>query len=111
MQFQEAGYAIGHHAIVSGKRGPFGYVVVRHCQIIGTCYNAVTGTSDPTANTEIVAIRAACKRLQPFELTNCEIFTSCEPCPVCLSANYWARKKAVQYANLKADAAEAGFDD
>ena len=103
--------ALSHDAIVSEKEGQFGCVLVRHGEIIGKGYNAVTGTNDSTADTQIIATRAACNRLQSFQLIDCEIFTFCEPCPVCLGANYWAKLEALYYANTKEDAAEMGFDD
>jgi|SRR5690606_32614330 len=91
--------------------GPFGAVVVKGGEIIARGYNQVTMTNDPTAHAEIVAIREACKKLNSFQLSGCEIYTSCEPCPMCMGAIYWARPDKVYYANTKADAAEAGFDD
>ena len=95
----------------SGQGGPFGTVVVKDGKIIGKGYNQVTTTNDPTAHAEIVAIRMACKQLNSFQLTDCEIYTSCEPCPMCMGAIYWARPSKVYYANTKVDAADAGFDD
>jgi tRNA(Arg) A34 adenosine deaminase TadA len=91
--------------------GPFGAVVVRHNLIIATGNNKVTSTNDPTAHAEIVAIREACERLNSFQLDDCEIYTSCEPCPMCLGAIYWARPKKVYYACSRKDAALVGFDD
>jgi tRNA(Arg) A34 adenosine deaminase TadA len=91
--------------------GPFGAVVVRKGKVIGRGWNRVTSTNDPTAHAEIVAIRHACKRLKTFQLSDCEIYTSCEPCPMCLAAIYWARIKNVYYANTRKDAARVGFDD
>jgi guanine deaminase len=95
----------------SGKGGPFGCVIVKKGKVIGLGSNAVLETNDPTAHAEIVAIRDACKSLGSFQLEGCEIYTSCEPCPMCLGAIYWARPDKVYYANTKKDAAEAGFDD
>ncbi len=95
----------------AGKGGPFGAVVVRNGKIIATGHNQVTSSNDPTAHAEIVAIRQACRRLGTFELKNCEIYTSCEPCPMCLSAIYWARIKKIYFANTRQDAAKIGFDD
>jgi len=95
----------------TGKGGPFGCVVVKEGKIVGEGYNQVTSTHDPTAHAEIVAIREACKNLKSFQLDGCELYTSCEPCPMCFGAIYWARPKAVYYANTKKDAAEIGFDD
>jgi len=94
-----------------GQGGPFGAVVVRRGRVVGRGWNLVTSTNDPTAHAEIVAIREACKRLKTFQLTDCELYTSCEPCPMCLSAIYWARLHRVFYANTRADAARIHFDD
>jgi tRNA(Arg) A34 adenosine deaminase TadA len=91
--------------------GPFGAVVVRNGRIIGKGVNTVTSQNDPTAHAEINAIREACENLNSFQLTGCEIFSSCEPCPMCLGAIYWARPKKVWFAATRHDAAEAGFDD
>ncbi len=95
----------------SGRGGPFGAVIVRGDEIIAEGVNCVTTTNDPTAHAEMVAIREACRKLQSFELAECEIYTSCEPCPMCLGAIYWARPARVYFANSAADAARAGFDD
>jgi guanine deaminase len=94
-----------------GQGGPFGAVVVRRNQIIGRGFNQVTSTNDPTAHAEIVAIRAACRRLKSFCLDECDLYTSCEPCPMCLAAIYWARLRRVYYGNTRRDAARIGFDD
>lgn len=94
-----------------GRGGPFGAVIVKDGQIIARGANSVTRTNDPTAHAEVVAIRAACQELETFQLDGCEIYTSCEPCPMCLAAIYWARPKAVFYANTKEDAAMINFDD
>ena len=91
--------------------GPFGCVVVKNGEIIGEGNNCVTSTNDPTAHAEVVAIRAACERLGTFQLDGCSIYTSCEPCPMCLGAIYWARSTKVFYACTRADAAAVGFDD
>jgi guanine deaminase len=91
--------------------GPFGAVVVRHGRIVGRGWNQVTSTNDPTAHAEMTAIRDACRRLKTFELADCELYTSCEPCPMCLSAIYWARLKKIFYANTRRDAARIAFDD
>lgn len=91
--------------------GPFGAVVVRRGKIIGRGWNRVTSTNDPTAHAEVVAIREACRRLKTFQLDDCELYTSCEPCPMCLAAIYWARFKMVYYANTRKDAARIAFDD
>ena len=91
--------------------GPFGAVVVRAGEVVATGANQVTATNDPTAHAEVVAIRNACKALATFDLTGCEIYSSCEPCPMCLTAILWARCEALYYGNTAKDAAEAGFDD
>ena len=93
------------------KGGPFGAVVVKDGNIIAACANTVTLDHDPTAHAEVNAIRAACRILQTHQLTGCEIYCSCEPCPMCLGAIYWARPASVYYASFKEDAACAGFDD
>lgn len=94
-----------------GKGGPFGAVVVKDGKIVGRGCNQVTSTNDPTAHAEIVAIREACRRLKTFKLEGCDLFTSCEPCPMCLSAIYWARVRTVYYGNTRKDAARIAFDD
>ena len=91
--------------------GPFGAVVVRQGKIVGRGWNQVTSTNDPTAHAEVSAIRAACQKLKTFQLDDCELYTSCEPCPMCLAAIYWARFKNVYYANTRQDAAKIDFDD
>lgn len=91
--------------------GPFGALVVKDGKIIAEGYNKVTSSNDPTAHAEVVAIREACEKLSSFQLDGCTIYTSCEPCPMCLGAIYWARPKAVYYACTKEDAADIGFDD
>lgn len=91
--------------------GPFGAVIVRDGEIIAEGYNLVTSTNDPTAHAEVVAIRRACEELGTFSLQGCEIYSSCEPCPMCLSAIYWARLDAIYFANTRQDAAAIGFDD
>lgn len=95
----------------AGFGGPFGAVVVRDGEIIARGYNNVLATNDPTAHAEVDVIRKACQALGTFQLTDCELYTSCEPCPMCLGAIYWARPRKVYYANSKEDAAKAGFDD
>lgn len=102
---------LSRNGITTGEGGPFGCVVVKGDKIIGSGWNQVTSAKDPTAHAEIVAIRDACTRLQSFQLTGCEIYTSCEPCPMCMGAIYWARPDKVYYANTHQDAAAAGFDD
>ncbi len=95
----------------SGRGGPFGAVVVKDGSIIAEGANQVTAINDPTAHAEILAIRAACAKLGFFELDGCEIYTSCEPCPMCLGAIYWARLSRIYFANAAADASSIGFDD
>jgi len=94
-----------------GRGGPFGAVIVRRGEIIARGMNSVIGRNDPTAHAEIMAIRQACRRLGTFKLTGVELYTSCEPCPMCLAAVYWARIPRLYYANTRADAAAIGFDD
>ncbi|MGC1272419.1 MAG: nucleoside deaminase [Planctomycetaceae bacterium] len=91
--------------------GPFGAVVVRDGEIVGRGWNRVTAANDPTAHAEIVAIRDACVRLKTFSLAGCELYSSCEPCPMCLAAVYWSRLDALNFAAARDDAAAAGFDD
>jgi tRNA(Arg) A34 adenosine deaminase TadA len=93
------------------KGGPFGAVIVKDGTIIAEGSNQVTSSNDPTAHAEVVAIRSACHRLQDYSLQGCEIYASCEPCPMCLSAIYWARLDRIYFANTRADAARIGFDD
>jgi tRNA(Arg) A34 adenosine deaminase TadA len=95
----------------AGSGGPFGAVVVKGDEIIGEGCNQVTSTNDPTAHAEIVAIREACRTLSTFQLQDCSIYTSCEPCPMCLGAIYWARPERVFFACTREDAANIGFDD
>ena len=97
--------------VESGKGGPFGAVVVKNGEIIASGANEVTSSNDPTAHAEVVAIRKACEKLGSFQLDECEIYCSCEPCPMCLGAIYWARPAKIYYANTKLDAAEIEFDD
>src|SRR5579863_8505927 len=95
----------------SGRGGPFGAIVVKDGRVIANGANSVTSTNDPTAHAEVNAIREACRALGTFQLNGCEIYTSCEPCPMCLGAIYWARPDRVFYAATANDAAAAGFDD
>lgn len=97
--------------IREGKGGPFAAIVVKDGNVLARGTNLVTSTNDPTAHAEVVAIRAACQALGSFQLEGCDIYTSCEPCPMCLGAIYWARPRAVYYANTRDDAASIGFDD
>jgi guanine deaminase len=109
--FMEKAIALATENVTSGRGGPFGAVIVRDGNIIATGANLVTATNDPTAHAEVVAIRNACAALSSFGLSGCHIYTSCEPCPMCLAAIYWARCAAIFYGNCAADAAAAGFDD
>lgn len=95
----------------AGRGGPFGCVIVRRGEVIASGSNCVTSTNDPTAHAEITAIRAACRARGTFSLEDCELYTSCEPCPMCLAAIYWARIPRLFYGNTRADAAAIGFDD
>lgn len=103
--------ALSEKAVDNNEGGPFGCIIVKDGKIIGRGNNSVIGTNDPTAHAEMVAIRDACKNLGAFQLHDCEIYTSCEPCPMCLGAIYWARPKIVYYANSREDASASGFDD
>lgn len=95
----------------AGLGGPFGAVIVRDGEIVAEGSNCVTSANDPTAHAEVVAIREACRKLGTFDLSGCTIYASCEPCPMCLSAIYWARLGHVYYTNTREDAARIGFDD
>ena len=95
----------------TGRGGPFGAIVVKDGRVIATGTNLVTSTNDPTAHAEVTAIREACRALGAFQLAGCEIYTSCEPCPMCLGAIYWARPDRVYFAATASDASEAGFDE
>jgi len=97
--------------VQSGNGGPFGTVIVKNGEIIASGVNKVTQSNDPTAHAEIVAIRSACETLGTFQLVGCEIYCSCEPCPMCLGAIYWARPDRIYFANTKEDAADINFDD
>ncbi len=97
--------------VKSGRGGPFGAVIVKDNAILAEGFNQVTSTNDPTAHAEVVAIRHACQKLGVFELKDCELYTSCEPCPMCLGAIYWARLARIYFANTAEDAAKIGFDD
>src|SRR5215469_15511577 len=103
--------ALGIENVRSGGGGPFAAVIVKDGRIVAEGVNRVTTTNDPTAHAEIVAIREACRVLKTFQLTACDLYTTCEPCPMCLGALYWARPSRVFYACVASDAAEVGFDD
>ena len=109
--FMRRAIAISAEMMRALKGGPFGAVVVKDGEIIAEGHNRVTSSNDPTAHAEVVAIREACQKLETFNLEGCEIYTSCEPCPMCLSAIYWARLDRIYYANTREDAAKVGFDD
>jgi tRNA(Arg) A34 adenosine deaminase TadA len=110
-EFMRAAIQLSLSKMRANCGGPFGAVVVRHGKIVGRGWNQVTSTNDPTAHAEVTAIRDACKRLKTFQLDDCELYTSCEPCPMCLAAIYWARLQKVYYANTRRDAASIQFDD
>ena len=110
-EFMKQAIALATENVVSGRGGPFGALVVRNGEVIATGVNAVTSTNDPTAHAEVTAIRAACKAVNSFQLSGCEVYTSCEPCPMCLAAIYWARCERIFYGCRAADATDAGFDD
>jgi tRNA(Arg) A34 adenosine deaminase TadA len=110
-EFMRAAIQLSRVKMRANCGGPFGAVVVHRGKIIARGWNRVTSTNDPTAHAEVTAIRAACKKLKTFRLDECEIYTSCEPCPMCLAAIYWARFKSVYYANTRRDAAKIEFDD
>ena len=109
--FMEKAIELALNNVLTNQGGPFGAVVVKDGKIIGVGKNEVTGKNDPTAHAEVQAIRDACRNLNNFQLDDCEIYTSCEPCPMCIGAIYWARPKAVYYACTKQEAAKIGFDD
>jgi tRNA(Arg) A34 adenosine deaminase TadA len=110
-EFLRRAIALATENVTSGAGGPFAAVIVRDGVIVGEGANSVTTTNDPTAHGEVNAIRAAARALGTFTLAGCELYTSCEPCPMCLAASYWARLDAIYYGACAADAARAGFDD
>ncbi len=110
-EFMQEAIDLSLENVVSGNGGPFGAVIVKDGKIIARGVNQVTSSNDPTAHAEVVAIRNACKILESFQLDGCELYTSCEPCPMCLGAIYWARPDKIYYANSKEDAAAIEFDD
>jgi tRNA(Arg) A34 adenosine deaminase TadA len=109
--FMRRAITLGLGNVRSGGGGPFAALVVKDGQVVAEGVNRVTTTNDPTAHAEVVAIREACRKLGDFQLSGCELYTTCEPCPMCLGAIYWARPERVFYACVAADAAAAGFDD
>jgi tRNA(Arg) A34 adenosine deaminase TadA len=110
-EFLRRAIALATQNVVSGAGGPFAALIVRDGRIVGEGVNTVTASNDPTAHGEVNAIRAACKTLGTFSLAGCQLYTSCEPCPMCLAAAHWAHVDAVYYGASAADAAHAGFDD
>jgi len=110
-QFMRRAIALAQEGMDRGRGGPFGAVVVKAGRLVGEGQNRVTSTNDPTAHAEVVAIRAACAALGTFDLAGCEIYASCEPCPMCLAAIYWARLDRIWFASGREDAAHIGFDD
>lgn len=111
IEFMKRAIQLAQDGMNSNAGGPFGAVIVKDGKIIAEGFNCVTSTNDPTAHAEVVAIRKACKKLGTFQLDDCIVYTSCEPCPMCLGAIYWARPKAVFYGCDKIDAAKIDFDD
>lgn len=103
--------ALAIENVQSGRGGPFAALVVRDGEVIARGTNTVTSSNDPTAHAEVNAIRAACRQLESFQLEGCDIYTSCEPCPMCLGAMYWARPRRIYFGAKREDAADAGFDD
>lgn len=110
-EFMQRAIALAIENVGSGRGGPFGVVIVKNGRVIASGTNRVTSTNDPTAHAEIVAIRDACRVLADFQLAGCDIYTSCEPCPMCLGAIYWARPARLFFAATAQDASAAGFDD
>tara|TARA_B100001105_G_C22342366_1_gene421913 strand:+ start:10 stop:489 length:480 start_codon:yes stop_codon:yes gene_type:complete len=110
-KFMREAIRLSMENVQSGNGGPFGTVIVKNGKIIATGVNEVTKSNDPTAHAEMIAIRNACEKLNSFQLDECDIYCSCEPCPMCLGAIYWARPKSIYFANSKKDAAEINFDD
>jgi len=102
---------LAKQGIKDGMGGPFGCIIVKDGEVVGKGCNQVTSSNDPTAHAEVVAIRDACRRLGNYQLTDCDVYTSCEPCPMCLGALYWARPRRVVFASTRHEAADAGFDD
>jgi guanine deaminase len=110
-EFMEEAVRLSRKHMDLGQGGPFGCVVVKEGQIVGRGWNNVLASNDPTAHAEVTAIRDACRNLGTYQLTGCDLYTSCEPCPMCMGAIYWARPDRVFYANTRHDAADTGFDD
>ncbi len=110
-KFMQRAIELAQKGMDNNDGGPFGAVIVKDGKIIAEGNNKVTSTNDPTAHAEVVAIRNACKELGSFQLEGCELYTSCEPCPMCLGAIYWARPNTIYYGCSREDAADVGFDD
>ncbi|MES2811320.1 MAG: nucleoside deaminase [Bacteroidota bacterium] len=110
-EFMNEAIEQSRYGMKNNEGGPFGAVIIKEGKVIGRGNNRVTSSNDPTAHAEVVAIRDACKNLNSFQLDGCVLYTSCEPCPMCLGAIYWARPDKVFYANTREDAANIGFDD
>ncbi len=110
-KFMQEAITLSMKGMQDNQGGPFGCVIVKDDKIVGRGNNKVTSTNDPTAHAEVVAIRDACNNLGTYQLEGCEVYTSCEPCPMCLGAIYWARPSIIYFANNRQDAADIGFDD
>lgn len=110
-EFMAEAIRLATEGVRANMGGPFGCVIVRDDLVLARGFNQVVNLNDPTAHAEIVAIRQACRAINSFQLTDCDLYTSCEPCPMCLGAIYWARPRRVIYANTRQDAADIGFDD
>jgi len=110
-KFMRMAIELSENSVTQGQGGPFGAVIVKDGELVAGSANMVVPNNDPTAHAEVSAIRLACQKLGTFDLSGCEIYTSCEPCPMCLGAIYWARLDKIYYANTKIDAADIGFDD
>jgi tRNA(Arg) A34 adenosine deaminase TadA len=111
LKYMQMAVDLARHGMNQGVGGPFGCIIVKGDTVVGRGCNSVASLNDPTAHAEVMAIRDACKNLKTFQLTDCEIYTSCEPCPMCMGAIYWARPKKVYFGATRHDAADAGFDD
>lgn len=110
-EFMEQAIALARKNVDAGNGGPFGAVVVKDGKVVAEAFNEVVSRNDPSAHAEVLAIRRACQKLKQYQLSGCEIYSSCEPCPMCLGAIYWARPDRVYYAATRKDAALSGFDD
>ncbi|WP_057912905.1 nucleoside deaminase [Peribacillus muralis] len=111
VKFMEMAIRLAHENVLTKNGGPFGAIIVKDGTVIGKGCNNVTTAKDPTAHAEVQAIRDACRNLQSFQLTDCDVYTSCEPCPMCIGAIYWARPRAIYFASTKEEAGLIGFDD